>query len=128
MGLARVGVIAALLGALLGVGEAQEPPRTRVENPRPLLFAAIDSPAGEAHGVLAGRFAEAVTKYVHAGSPIFVDVTTERRYKQAGCSRLRVVLSWQGSVVLPGKTAPEKHETQFGINYCRDGRPPQDLS
>lgn len=102
-------------------------PRTPVPDPRPLMIAAIESPEGVAHGVLTGDKADAITQKFKSKTPIFIDVATEKRYAQAGCSRLKV-LFWQDGVLLPGATAPRKQTIEFGINYCRDGLPPRSLS
>ena len=58
-------------------------------------------------------------------SPIYIDVTTEKRYAQGGCSRLKVTF-WQDGVLLPAR-GPRRQTMDFGINYCLDGRPPQSL-
>ena len=109
---------------------ADEPPsispRMSVLDPRPLLLAAIQASNGEAHGVLTGDIANAISQRFGATSPIFIDVTTERRYQQPGCSRLKVSF-WQDGVLLPGAKAPRKQTMEFGINYCLDGLPPKSL-
>ena len=101
---------------------AQE--RVPVADARPLLLAAIDAPDGQAHGVLAGPLAEAITRRFGASSPIHVDVSTLRRHAQPGCSRLNVRF-WQDGVRLPGSAAPRRQTVDFGIDYCRDGLPPR---
>jgi hypothetical protein len=101
--------------------------RTPVQDARPLLLAAIDAPGGEAHGRLVGEIANAITQRFKGTSPIYIDVTTERRYAQAGCRRLKVRF-WQDGVQLPGVPAPRRQTIDFGINYCRDGQPPKSLS
>ena len=106
---------------------AQAPDRTPVKDPRPLLLAAIQSTDGQARGVLTGDVADAISKRFAASTSIFIDVTTERRYVQAGCSRLKVTF-WQDGVLLPGAKAPRKQTIEFGINYCLDGLPPKSLS
>jgi hypothetical protein len=106
---------------------AQAPERTPVTDPRPLMLAAIQSTDGRARGVLTGDVADAISKRFAASTPIFIDVTTERRYVQAGCSRLKVTF-WQDGVLLPGAKAPRKQTIEFGINYCLDGLPPKSLS
>lgn len=115
-----------LLAAAL-VCSAQASERTPVTDPRPLLLAAIQSTDGQARGVLTGNVADAISKRFAASTPIFIDVTTERRYVQAGCSRLKVTF-WQDGVLLPGAKAPRKQTIEFGINYCLDGLPPKSLS
>lgn len=101
--------------------------RTPVTDPRPLLVAAIDSPTGEAHGVLTGDTADVINRKFNAAMPILIDVTTEKRFAQTGCSRLKLRF-WQDAVLLPGAATPRTQTIEFGINYCRDGQPPRSLS
>ena len=118
----------ASLVAITGVMfDASAQKRIPVQDARPLLVAAIDASSGEAHGMLVGEIAEAVTQRFKDTSPIYIDVTTERRYAQAGCRRLKVRF-WQDGVQLPGVPAPRRQTIDFGINYCRDGQPPKSLS
>lgn len=119
-------VLVLLLAAALDC-RAQAPDRTPVTDPRPLLLAAIQSADGQARGVLTGEVADAISKRFAASTPIYIDVTTERRYVQTGCSRLKVAF-WQDGVLLPGAKAPRKQTIEFGINYCLDGLPPKSLS
>ena len=98
--------------------------RTSVPDARPLLMTALQSPSGEAHGTLTGEVADAISKRFAATTPIFIDVTTERRMRQSGCSRLKVVF-WQDGVQLPGASAARKQTMEMGINYCLDGQPPR---
>lgn len=107
------------------VATAQE--RIAVSDARPLLLAAIDAPDGRAHGVLSGPMAEAITARFKATSPVYIDVSTERRYAQPGCRRLKVSF-WQDGVQLPGAPSPRRQTIDFGLNYCRDGMPPRSLS
>ena len=101
--------------------------RAPVQDARPLLIAAIEAPDGQSRGVLVGEIADAITQKFKGTSPIYIDVATERRYTQAGCSRLNVRF-WQEGVQLPGAAAPRRQTIDFGINYCRDGLPPKSLS
>jgi len=117
-----MGLATALLSS---VATAQE--RLAVPDARPLLLAAINAPDGRAHGVLAGPMAEAMTARFKATSPVYIDVSTERRYAQPGCRRLKVSF-WQDGVQLPGEPGPRRRTIDFGINYCRDGLPPRSLS
>ncbi|WP_136415849.1 hypothetical protein [Herbaspirillum sp. ST 5-3] len=118
---------ALMLLLLAGAASAQTAVmRTPVPDPRPLMLAAIDSPVGEAYGVLTGETADAISNKFKATTPIYIDVTTIKRYAQQGCSRLKVVF-WQDGVLLPGAAAPRKQTIEFGINYCRDGLPPRSL-
>ena len=112
--------------SLCAVATAQAQQRIAVHNARPLLVAAIDSPSGQAHGVLVGEIAEAITRRFKGTTPIHIDVSTERRYAQPGCSRLKVRF-WQDGVQLPGVPAPRRQTIDFGVDYCRDGQPPRSL-
>lgn len=109
---------------------AQGAPRLLVEEPRllrTLLVAAIDSPTGEAHGQMSGDIAKMMSDRFRTTGPILIDVTTERRYVQPGCSRLKIRFAQDG-VVMPGASAPQNKTVDIGLNYCRDGLPPKSLS
>ena len=123
----RYSVFAWLVAVPWVVLDASAQDRSPVQDARPLLVAAIDAPNGDAHGILVGEIADAVTQRFKGTSPIYIDVTTERRYAQPGCRRLNVRF-WQDGVQLPGVPAPRRQTIDFGINYCRDGQPPKSLS
>lgn len=118
--------VLAVTALLCAVGLAQAQQRMPVRDPKQLLIAAIDAPSGQAQGVLVGEVAEAITQRFQGTTPIYIDVSTERRYAQAGCSRLKVSV-WQDGVQLPGSPSPRRQAIDFGIDYCRDGRPPKSL-
>jgi len=117
---------AALLAVLAWPVLADDVLRTPVPDARPVMLAALQATDGQSHGVLTGEMADAITKRFDAASPIYIDVTTEKRYTQPGCSRLKVTF-WQDGVLLPGATTARRQTMDFGINYCLDGRPPQSL-
>ena len=120
--------LAVAFGALASAALAADGvPRLPVEDFRPLLVKAIESSDGTAFGILIGPMAEALTTKMKATSPILIDVTTLRRYKQAGCSRLNVRFAQDG-VVLPGTDKPRHQTFDLGLNYCRDGQPPKSLA
>jgi hypothetical protein len=121
-----IGAVALALCAGMSTATGQALERMPVLDPRPVLVAAIDSPSGTAHGVLVGRNADAITLRFKATSPIYIDVSTERRYWQPGCARLNISF-WQDGVALPGAPGPRKQTIDMGINYCRDGLPPKAL-
>ena len=125
IGLLRITV--ALAALWVQAGSIAEPVRTPVPDARPVLLGALQSSDGTAHGVLVGELAEAITRHFEASSPIWIDVSTEKRYQQAGCSRLKV-LFWQEGVQLPGVQAPRRQTIEFGIDYCLDGLPPRSRS
>ena len=120
-------LIVAASAALAHSSLAADVARVAVENPRLLMVAAIDSPAGEAYGLLVGRYADGIMKMFDGKTPVYIDVTTERRFAQKGCSRLKLTF-WQDGVLLPRETERQKQTVEFGINYCRDGTPPRSLS
>ena len=111
---------------LCAVGLAHAQQRVAVRDAKLLLITAIDAPSGQAHGVLVGQVAEAITQRFQGTTPIHIDVSTERRYAQASCSRLKVSF-WQDGVQLPGAPSPRRQVIDFGIDYCRDGQPPKSL-
>jgi hypothetical protein len=100
--------------------------RLPVDNLQPLLIAAIDSPSGTARGELSGKLGAAMMRLFKSDKPVLVDVSTLYRFKQAGCSRLNVRLS-QGAVVLNDASKPKDMVAEIGINYCRDGSPPNEF-
>ena len=119
--------LVALLPALCTAVAAMAQERIAVKDTKPLLIAAIEAPGGQAHGVLVGDIADAITQRFKATTPIYIDVSTERRYAQAGCSRLNVRF-WQDGLQLPGVLAPRRQTIDFGVDYCRDGQPPRSRS
>jgi hypothetical protein len=122
----KIAYTAALIAGFAAPVIADEMPRAPVSDPRPVMLAALQSVNGDAHGILSGEIAEALTQRFAATSPIYIDVTTEKRYAQAGCARLNVRF-WQDGVLLPGASSPRRQTMDFGINYCLDGQPPQSL-
>ena len=115
-----------LAAVLWGFGTADAQQRVAVRDAKQLMIAAIDAPSGQAQGVLVGEVADAITQRFQGTTPIYIDVSTERRYAQAGCSRLKVSF-WQDGVQLPGAPSPRRQTIDFGIDYCRDGRTPRSL-
>jgi len=115
-----------LLAALMPSVRADSLVRTPVPDPRPLMLAALQASDGQAHGMLTGDIADAITRRFNASSPIYIDVATERRYAQPGCARLKVTF-WQEGVQLPSAESPRRQSVEFGINYCLDGLPPRSL-
>jgi hypothetical protein len=109
-----------------GAARAEDTDRSPVQDARPVMLAALQSPDGTARGVLTGAIAEAITRRFEASSPIYIDVSTLKRYRQPGCARLNVAFRQEG-VKLPGAASPRKQTIEFGINYCLDGQPPKSL-
>lgn len=107
--------------------QASDAGRLPVGDVRTLMVSAIDAHDGTARGILTGIDARNITKMFQATGPILVDVTTVKRYSQAGCSRLRVLFSQDG-VHVDEKAPPGRKQVAFGINFCRDGNPPKSLT
>ena len=118
-------LVGAACALIASAAIAQE--RLPVHDAKQLMLSALDAPDGKAHGVLVGDVADAISKRFNATTPIYIDVSTEKRYAQPGCARLKVSF-WQDGVNLPGAAAPRRQTVDFGINYCLDGRPPRSLS
>ena len=126
-----ISAIAAIgTASFISLAMAQDAERRPIQGPlalRTLLVAAIDSPTGEARGQLIGEVADVMSERFHTTGPVLIDVTTERRYAQPGCSRLKARFS-QNGVLQPGESAPQSKVVDIGLNYCRDGSPPKSLS
>jgi hypothetical protein len=128
----KVIAITAMAMALNCQAQTQTPERTPetsvgrmpVKDARVLMVMALQAPDGQAHGTLTGESADAISQRFKTNTPIYIDVTTDKRYRQPGCSRLKVTF-WQDGVWLPGAQAPRKQSIEFGINYCLDGMPPK---
>lgn len=120
----RRAILVLVASLVTGLSSVWAQDRLAVEDPRPLMLAALEAPSGEAHGILTGARADAIRARFNAAGPILIDVRTERRLTQAGCSRL-VVSFHQDGVRLPGTPGPRRQVLDIGINYCRDGLPPR---
>ena len=103
-----------------------EPQSARVSDLRSLLVAAINSANGQASGELVGETFSAISQRFKSSAPLRVDVTTLRRFKQNGCSRLNVRFS-QDDVLLPDASSPQARTLDVGLNYCLNGNPPESL-
>lgn len=89
----------------------------------PLLVEAIEK--GESHTVLGGPIADYMKRSNMSSEPLRVNVTTIKKFKQRGCSRLNIQFL-QDNVIVPGETKPRNREIDYQLNYCVDGRPPKD--
>ena len=123
----RSAPLIAFAAASVATAQPADGGRVPVTDVRVLMIAALDSPTGTAQGVLTSKDAESITRHFKATGPILIDVSTVKRYAQAGCARLKLSFAQDG-VQLPGQTAPRRSTVDFGINYCRDGQPPKSLT
>ena len=117
----------AFVAASVATAQPTDGGRVPVTDVRVLMIAALDSPTGTAQGVLTSKDAESITKHFKATGPILIDISTVKRYAQAGCARLKLSFAQDG-VQLPGQATPRRNTVDFGINYCRDGQPPKSLT
>ena len=75
-----------------------------------LLMQALDAPDGKAKGIVAGKEADAIHAATGASDPVRAEVSTIKKFKQEGCSRLAVRL------VQPN--APTKADSSFLISLA----------
>ena len=127
MKLNRLAPLIAFAATSVATAQLADGGRVPVTDVRVLMIAALDSPTGTAQGVLTSKDAESITKHFKATEPILIDVSTVKRYAQAGCARLKLSFAQDG-VQLPGQATPRRNTVDFGINYCRDGQPPKSLT
>jgi hypothetical protein len=96
--------------------------QSQVSTIKPLLVAAID--AGRAEGILVGAAADAIASQFGSREPIRISVRIVKPLTDTDCRRLEVKTSQKG-VVQQGKPAAPMSFT-YEINFCRDGRFPED--
>lgn len=91
-----------------------------------LMLIALNSPDGTANGIVEGAVADKIHVTTGAYDPIRGEVTTIKRYKEEGCSRLAVKL------IQPNTPTKEGTKTDFALNYeldlCKNGQPPSSTS
>lgn len=87
-----------------------------------LMLGALDAPDGKAAGTLAGPFAVKFQGMTGSQAPVRVEVTTLGGFQQAGCKRLNVHLVQANVSVKDAK--PVEFATDYALNLCRDGNPP----
>lgn len=91
-------------------------------SPKAAMIEAIDAPGGRATGVLRGPIADQFVMTTKSTSPVEIEVTTIKSFKQEGCKRLNVRLKQANVPTKDGKTTD--FGIDYGINLCRDGSPP----
>jgi len=89
-----------------------------------LLMQALNAPDGKAKGIVAGKEVDAIHAATGASDPVRAEVSTIKKFKQEGCSRLAAKL------VQPNAQTKEGGRTDFALNYelnlCRNGTPPSE--
>ena len=87
-----------------------------------LLMQALSAPDGKARGFVEGKEADAIHTATGASDPVRAEVSTLKRFKQEGCSRLAVKL------IQPNTPTKSGAKTDFALNYelnlCQNGMPP----
>lgn len=86
------------------------------------LYQALDSKTGTASGVVTGSMSDRFKQTTRSSAPVTADVSTLKRFRQPGCSRLALVLKQEGVPTKGGKFVP--FLMRYELNVCRDGNPP----
>jgi hypothetical protein len=91
-----------------------------------LLMEALSNTSGSASGIVEGQEADKIHEVTGSNEPTRCVVTTIKRFKEAGCSRLSVKL------IQPNTPTQQGTKTDFTLNYeinlCQNGRPPLDTT
>ncbi len=91
-----------------------------------LMLMALNSPDGASKGIVEGAVADKIHETTGAYDPVRAEVSTLKRYKEEGCSRLAVKL------IQPNTPTKEGPRTDFALNYeldmCKNGQPPSSTS
>ena len=89
-----------------------------------LLMQALNAPDGKAKGVIEGQEADKIHAVTGASDPVKAEVSTIRKFKQEGCSRLKLRL------IQPNTPTKDGNRVDFALDYelnlCRDGSPPSE--
>lgn len=108
---------------LLATGSAQASESYTV---KALMMRALNSPSGIARGIIEGKEADKIHEATGSNDPLRGEVTTIKRYKEEGCSRLAVKLTQ------PNTPTRQGTRTDFVLNYelnlCQNGMPPRDAT
>ncbi len=87
-----------------------------------LMMQALISQDGTSKGIVAGQEADAIHTVTGASDPLRAEVSTLKKFKQEGCSRLAVRL------IQPNVPTKEGGKTDFALRYelnlCKSGLPP----
>lgn len=113
-----------LCGILLMIAQCSPALAAQPASVKALLMQAMDSPDGASRGIIEGQEADKIHAVTGASDPVRAEVSTIRKFKQEGCSRLAVRL------VQPNTPTKEGGKTDFALNYelnlCRNGMPPSE--
>lgn len=108
----------AAMAMLAGAAQASENKSVKA-----LMLHALNSPDGNASGIVEGKVADKIHETTGSYDPVRCEVSTVRRYKEEGCSRLSIKL------IQPNTPTKEGPKTDFALNYeldlCKSGMPPR---
>jgi hypothetical protein len=107
------------------LGANPSPHLREVDNLKLLLIEALEAPDGKAKAFLTGPAIEMANKYFDAHGKLAAVVTREKRYRQPGCGRLKVVLHQMG-VLDPITKERKTRASVYGMDYCTTGKAPVD--
>lgn len=89
-----------------------------------LLMQALNASDGKAKGVIEGQEADKIHAVTGASDPVKAEVSTIRKFKQEGCSRLKLRLIQPNAPTKDGKRVD--FALDYELNLCRDGSPPSE--
>jgi len=89
-----------------------------------LLMQALNAPDGKAKGIIEGQEADKIHAVTGASDPVKAEVSTIRKFKQEGCSRLKLRLIQPNAPTKDGKRVD--FALDYELNLCRDGSPPSE--
>lgn len=89
-----------------------------------LLMQALNAPDGKAKGVIEGQEADKIHAVTGASDPVKAEVSTIIKFKQEGCSRLKLRLIQPNAPTKDGKRVD--FALDYELNLCRDGSPPSE--
>ena len=96
-----------------------------MDNLKILMIEALEAADGKARAFLTGPIIDMANKYFDAHGKMAAVVTREKRYRQPGCGRLKVVIHQRG-VLDPVTKERNTRASVFGLDYCTDGKAPID--
>lgn len=124
-----VAALAFAMHASIALAQTQQPapaqPVREVDNLKVLMLEALDAPDGKSKAILRGPMFDMAKKYFDARGNLVAIVTRTKRYRQAGCGRLQIVLHQLG-VLDPVSKERKTRASVFGLDYCPNGKAPVD--
>lgn len=119
--LRRKNLCLACLSLLACTAHASESYRVKA-----LMMKALNSPMGMASGIIEGKEADKIHETTGSYDPLRGEVSTLKRFKEEGCSRLAVKL------IQPNTPTQQGTKIDFSLNYelnlCQNGMPPRDVT